>query len=267
MQMRTAKLLIAGVAVVVLMKCHQTLFTAPPGSSLRAFANPTSIPASGGVAVITAIVYDGTGQPVPDGTTVQFFTNLGRVDPTARTDDGTARANLVADGRSGKASVTVLIAGGSVPGPAPSPSATATTGATPTPTTTSSPAAGTVSQVVDVQIGATLPRRVLLSADPRNIPRAGPRFSTLTATVIDVDGNPVANTPVVFRLGEPGDPEFSESLESGGQPVYTNNNGQAVDRVFTSHPRDGGQKNIRVEAEAVTAAGVLSDPIFVGVNY
>ena len=86
--------------------CHQSIMTAPPGSTMGLIANPTFIPANGGVSVISAILYDGTGQPVPDGTVVQFFTTLGRIDPQARTNDGVAKANLVADGRSGVAKVS-----------------------------------------------------------------------------------------------------------------------------------------------------------------
>ncbi len=66
--------------------------------------------AHGGVSVITAIVLEPAafGTPVPDGTVVQFFTTLGRIDEQVKTKNGVARANLVADSRSGEAEITVM---------------------------------------------------------------------------------------------------------------------------------------------------------------
>jgi hypothetical protein len=261
MHMRTAKLLLAALAVVVLMKCSQSLFTAPPGSSMHLIPNPRTIPPNGGVSVITAVVTDGTGQPVPDGTIVQFFTDLGRIDPLGRTNDGIAKVNLVSDGRSGTANLKAFSGGGaqiSDSGASPTP------GATPAATGNGTGAATTAVETVLIGSASTL--TLILSADPRNIARDGPRFSTLTATVIDKDSNPIANIPVIFRAGSDKDEHFSASLESRGLPVYTDNNGQARDRVWTAQPRDGGTDLIPVSARTLTGAATEAATT-IGVNF
>lgn len=277
---------LAGGLVLAGSSCHQSIMTAPPGSTITMVANPGFIPAFGGVSVITAVVYDGTGQPVADGTVVQFFTDLGRVDEQGRTNDGVAKVNLVADGRSGKATVTGIIGGGVIPTPS------GTGGATPTPTpstnsasgalaggattadagaaasTTSTTSTASASASVPVTIGTALPKSVLLSADPRNISPSAPRYTTLTATVFGDSGNPIANIPVVFSIITRSDPDFSESLESGGRPVFTDTNGQARDRLFTSVPRDARSQSVEVEAVVVVGSDQLtSNSVIVGINY
>ncbi len=266
--------------VVVGSSCHQAIPVAPEGSSIAVIANPTTIPAYGGVSVITAILHDGTGQPVADGTVVQFFTDLGRIDEQGRTNDGVVRVNLVADGRSGIANVTASSGGGVV---APSSSPSGSPGATPSSTAsrigegrlfgTSGTASlasttGGVSQTISVKIGSSAPATVVISADPRNIASDAPRYTTLTATVFDGSGNPIANVPVVFRITEGSDPDFSEFVESGGRPTFTDNNGQAHDRLWTTRERDATAQTVKVEAVVVTSTELVSKtPVQIGINY
>lgn len=247
--------------VVIGSSCHQSIMTAPPGSTFSLFANPGFIPANGGVSIITAVVYDGTGQPVPDGTVIQFFTTLGRIDEQARTNDGVAKANLVADGRSGTAKVFAQSGGGSIPGTAP----TVTASGSPPP---SAGGGGGVNGAgpIDVEIGTVLPKSILLTAEPRNIASDAPRYTTLTASVFDASGNPIKNVPVVFSIVT--DNDFSESLESGGRPVYTDNNGQAHDRLWTSVARDAGAQPVVVQAQvAVGSTPLASNSLSIGINY
>ncbi len=266
----TSKLAITMLGMGLLATCHQSIFTAPPGSSIDIVANPTFIPANGGVSVITAIVFDATGQPVPDGTVVQYFTNLGRIDEQGRTNDGIAKVNLVSDGRSGTATVFAVIGGGDSPAPPATTTPTTTLAAAPNPRTasisaTASIATGTRSNEVTVDIGGVNPERLLLSADPRNIALGAPRFSTLTATVIDVDGNPVANIPVVFTLLKDNPDTYEERLDSRSLPVFTDNNGQARDRVFTSRPVESRPKEFIVTAELALGSVVRSVSVTIGV--
>lgn len=252
--------------------CHQAIQTAPDGSTVTLYANPKSIAAYGGVSVISALVYDNSGQPAADGTVVQFFTELGRVEEQGRTNDGVARVNLVADGRSGIAIVYGWVGGGAPPTTTPTatPSNTSVGGSAALATTESTGSTAQIastagsSSKVEVTIGSALPKTVVLSADPRNIARDAPRYSVLTATVFDKDGNPIARVPVVFRLT---DTDFTESLESGGQPVFTDNNGQAKDRVFTSMPRDGTEGKVTAVAVVVTDGEKSSNPVEIGINY
>jgi hypothetical protein len=211
--------------------------------------------------VISGLVIEPAGTPVPDGTVIQCFTNLGRVDEQGKTNDGVARVNLVADGRSGIATVTCTSGGDAV---APSPSSTTTTtvpaslvgissvGTVPG-ATAAAIAAQRTSASVEVTIGSALPALVIVTAFP---PRLTDRRSTLiTANVFDANGNPVANVPVIFQVvpaeGEDAVTGF-ERMDSQGTPTFTDNNGQAQDIMRTSYPADQPQRIARVSATTAT---------------
>lgn len=227
-------------AAAAQLTCHQAILTAPPGSTLTLFANPPFIPANGGVSVISALVIEPAGTPVADGTVIQCFTTLGRIDEQAKTNDGVARVNLVSDSRSGTAVVVCSSGGPAEAGPAPSPSPTAAPVPTP---------GGSGSGSVQVVIGAARPARVLVSADPNPIQPDGPRESVISAFVYDELGNPVANVPVHFSIQEA---TSTERLEGEGQPAFTDNNGRAQDVLRTQYPPSSPPKQVTVVATVPT---------------
>ena len=231
--MSSRKWALAALAVTQVM-CHQAILTAPPGSTLSLFANPPFIAANGGVSVISALVIEPAGTPVPDGTVVQCFSTLGRMDRQGKTNDGVARMNLVSDSRSGIAVVTCVSGGPAETGPAPSPSPTIA----PTP-------GGSGSGSVQVVIGTARPARVDVTADPNPIQPDGPRESVISAFVFDEFGNPIANVPVIFDISES---TSSERLESEGQPRFTDNNGRAQDVLRTQYPPSSPPKDVTVVA-------------------
>lgn len=188
------------------LKCHQVILTAPPGSSLTLFANPEFISANGGVSVISAFVIEPAGTPVADGTVVQFFTNLGRIDEQGKTNDGVARVNLIADSRSGTAKVTG-VSGGAAP---------STTGA-----------GGTTSSTVTVTIGNLNAKSIFVVADPPGISLTGSSF--IIANVFDGNGNPVVGAPVFFSIAATTSGSARDSLDSAGAPRFTDNDGRAFD--------------------------------------
>lgn len=242
------------------MTCHQAPMLAPPGSTLTLFANPTFIPAFGGRSVISALVIEPAGTPVADGTVVQFFTSLGRIDEQGKTNDGIARVNLVADGRSGTATVTA-VSGGEAVAPSPSPSPTPTPTAATAGTTSSAGVAVVGAAVsalqasasIEIAIGSSLPELVIVTAFP---PRLTDRRSTLiTANVFDANGNPVANVPVIFQVVPAGEGDVLtgfERMDSQGTPTFTDNNGQAQDIMRTSYPPLEPQRIARVSARTAT---------------
>jgi hypothetical protein len=207
------------------LTCHQALFTAPPGSVIFLSANPLDIPAHGGVSVVSALVVEEPGTVVPDGTVVQFFTNLGRIQEQGRTNDGVARVNLTSDARSGIATVSAISG------------------------------AAQVDADLSIRIGAVLPARVIVTASPPRIVLSVSRTAHVIATVLDDNGNPVPNVPVIFRVSTPA----TEFMESGGRPVFTDNNGRAEDVVRTQRPVGSPPGNITVEVVVLSA-----DPLTVG---
>jgi len=257
------------------LTCHQVILTAPPGSTLALFANPEFIPANGGVSVISALVTEPAGTPVPDGTVVQFFTNLGRIEEQGKTNDGVARVNLISDSRSGTATVRAFSGGPATSTPAASP------GASPSPGSGGGSTAGT-SGSVQVLIGTALPSNVLVTAFPGRV-TTDPRTSTIRAFVVDANGNPVPNVPVLFSLsqGTPvptptpsGSPSPSPTatpspntgvdfLNSRGQPIFTDNNGLAEDVLIVRTPPDAAARTVTITA---TTSNGKSGSVTVTIN-
>jgi hypothetical protein len=230
-----------GAAAAAHLTCHQVILSAPPGSAISLFANPPFIEANGGVSVISALVIEPLGTPVADGTVVQFFTTLGRIDEQAKTNDGVARVNLVSDSRSGIAVVTAVSgAPGGGSGPTPSPSPTAAPVPEP---------GGTGTGSVSVTIGNVRAETIRVTADPSSIQPDAPRESVISAFVTDVFGNPVANLPLIFEIVPP---VTTERLEGEGQPIFTDNNGRAQDVLRTHYPLDGPQKEVTVRVTLST---------------
>ncbi|MBN2371122.1 MAG: hypothetical protein JXO72_11620 [Vicinamibacteria bacterium] len=227
--------LLAATWLVLHVSCHQAIMTAPPGSTISLFANPPSIPAHGGVSIISALVMEPTGTVVADGTVVQFFTTLGRVDEQGKTNDGVARVNLVSDSRSGEAEVTAF-SGGSV-------------------STSGSTASTTATSKVTVTIGGKLPSKVQIVANPSTLTTR--RYADIIAFVYDENGNPLSRIPVLFSVTE-GDsgPAQWEHMESEGRPEFTDNNGRVHDVLRTSYPAHHDQRTVTVTA--TTGNGVSS---------
>jgi hypothetical protein len=207
-----ARAFVAAVAVGYL-SC-QSILTAPAGSEMTLVVNPEFVEAHGGVAVVSALLIETPatlGTPVADGTVVQFFTNLGRIEEQGRTNDGVARVNFISDARSGLATITAV--------------------------------SGGASATAEITVGSRRPARVIVTATPQRILES--RSSQILAVVLDEDGNPVPNVPVFFSTT--GTTEF---MESAGQPVFTDNDGRARDVLRTRYPRDAASKTVEVTATA-----------------
>ena len=226
MTMKKKTLAMAGLLAISQLTCHQAIFTAPPGSVIFLSANPADIPAHGGVSVISALVLEEPGTVVPDGTVVQFFTTLGRIQEQGKTNDGVARVNLTADSRSGTAEVVAVSGGAEADAP------------------------------LSIRIGAVLPSRVIVTASPPRIVLSVSRTTHVFATVLDENGNPVPNVPVVFRVAPAN--AATEFMESGGIPIFTDNNGRAEDVVRTQRPVGSAPGTITVEAVVLSGTPITT---------
>jgi hypothetical protein len=239
---------------VLFLTCHQALFTAPPDTSIQLIPNPGFIPANTGVSVITGILTESTGTPVADGVVMQCFTDLGRIDPEGRTNDGVAKVNLYADSRSGTANVQCVSGGPASGGTPTSTTTTPPPGSLTTSALRATGVAGTkfVSALAanagtaTVIIGSANPRSMIVTATPQRI--TTPRYTTIAANVFAADGNPVSNVPVFFSIDLASDPILQESLDSAGAPRYTDNNGRAVDILRTGYDPAEHPKTISVVA-------------------
>jgi hypothetical protein len=249
--------------VLFLGTCNQAIMTAPPGSTFATgtlVANPGFIASHGDVSVISGLLVKATGDPVADGTVVQFFTDLGKIDEQGKTNDGVVRVNLVSDSRSGTATIQAF-SGGTAVGPSfvDGPVVGFSTGSI---TGGSAVSAETATATATVIIGSARPSQIVVSADPPHITTG--RSTTILAQVFDKDGNPVANAPVIFTLdcGLPGC--SSERLASGGQAVFTDNNGRATDTLHTNSVVLN--RTVTVKATVPGAAGTTPGTTTVTIN-
>lgn len=280
------------------LTCHQALFVADPNSTMECTPNPEEIPADRGVSVVSCLVIDGTGNPVPDGVVVQFFTTLGRIPEQGRTNDGVVRVNFEATGRSGIANVTAT-SGGPATGGGGGSSTTTTSlsaersagGLAASGNQTTGALAGVMaaSDTFPIRIGNVNATRIEVTANPTRITENRP--ADITANVFDNAGNPVSGVPVFFSVESgvvtvptatptstatatatatpvPSAPAngggtATETLDSQGQPVFTDTNGQARDVLRTRWPRDAGPRPVTVIARTATGQ---NDTVVVGIN-
>jgi hypothetical protein len=246
--------LVAALLALTLPTCNQAIMTAPPGSEMTMFINPDIISSNGGVAVVSVLIMEATGTVVADGTVVQFFTTLGMIDEQGKTNDGVARVNLRANGRSGVADITAVSGGGAAP---PTPTTTTTTTLVSSRNVTGG--SGGADAAGSVTIGNFGAASVLVTADPSRLTTS--RSSQVTATVFDSDGNPLPGVPVYFSVSVGGETNF---VESGGRPKFTDSNGQAFD-VFRT--RNTLQGEATVLAQAPVGGGTfISDTIVIEIR-
>jgi len=165
--------------LIPIAACEWDPLLAPAGSAITLTSSPATVPADGSAEITAYVlkgaldpsstsgaVLPGVGTPVHNGTVVTFATTVGHMDPAeTKTTDGRAVARLVADGRSGVATITA--------------------------------SSGPASQSLDVTIGAAAAARVVATANPQSL-SAGGGTSTVQALVEDDEGNPVSGVPVTF---------------------------------------------------------------------
>jgi hypothetical protein len=153
-------------AAVFAGACDKLPLLAPSESTITLSTASTVVQANG-TTEIRATVLEPSGTPVQNGTTVTFTTNLGTVSPVeARTLNGVATVQFLGNGQSGKASIRAI-------------------------------SGGAASDPLEVSVGAAAAGRVSVNASPTSVPSSG-GSTTVTASVVDASGNPLAAVPVTF---------------------------------------------------------------------
>ncbi|MBM3134004.1 MAG: hypothetical protein FJZ89_01685 [Chloroflexi bacterium] len=182
---------VVGVAIVTATaggRWGTTNVTFTPGLpfTITVLASPLVMPIGGYTSTVTATARDQYGNLVSDGTRIDFSTNLGSVSPPfTGTVNGLATTALTSGNIVGTARVYAY--------------------------------SGVASGFVDVTFTVGLPRTVIVVAQPPSIPVAT-GTAVITATVLDIGNNPVANGTLVT---------FTSSLGSIIPIVTTTNNGIA----------------------------------------
>ena len=116
--------LVASLVALGAMACDKVPLTAPAGTVITLVSSTNVLPINGSTEVIAVLIENGTtgtgtgtgtggsssaGTPVHNGTLVTFTTSLGRIEPAeAHTVNGRVSVVLLADGRSGTATITAF---------------------------------------------------------------------------------------------------------------------------------------------------------------
>jgi PKD repeat protein len=169
-------------------------------TTLTISANPKTVDNFGGASTITlrAILADGT--PVADGTVVNLTADGGFVASQVTLIDGTGQTQFTSSNL--VETVTISAQSGELGQD------------------------GSISTTIDVVDGSIVLGTPLLTANPSNLLEIGGECE-ITMRVVDSDGLPVLGVPVTFST-ERG------TLRSNGQPVITDRNGLANDRLLLS---------------------------------
>jgi hypothetical protein len=164
------RVLAAAIAAVVAAGCEKVPLLAPTGSTIT-LTSSTPVLSANGQAQIVAQLIEAAGTPPHSGTHITFTTSLGAIQPAdAETDvNGRAIVMFLAGNNNGTAIITAS-------------SGAATTG---------------TNNALRIAVGSAAVGRVAVNANPTTVPAIG-GSSTITATVLDVNGNPLTSTPVQF---------------------------------------------------------------------
>lgn len=189
------------ICAFVAAACDKMPLVAPTGTAITLVATANALPVSGSTDIVAVLIEGalqggtgggttaGAGTPVHNGTVVTFTTTLGRIEPAeAKTTAGRATVRLVADGRSGTATVTAF--------------------------------SGGASQTLDVSIGAAAAERIAVTAAPQSLPGTG-GTTTISARVEDAQGNGIAGIPVAFSTSRGSLTQASAVSNAGGVATTT----------------------------------------------
>ncbi len=208
------------VQVAQLSDTTTVFYIVGPPASVTLSADSTSLPADGVTSTqVVATVFDAAGNPVVDGTRVDFSTDIGDITPTAQTVSGRAVAQFVS----------------SVTG-----------------TATLRASVNSISDLITIQLRPGPPNSILLSYDPNTLGvKDSGRNQTvsITADVIDSKNNPVVDgTFVRFSIfSAPGGGEFLSNTTA----IPTLNGKAEVS--LNSGVRSG---SVRILVEVTDASGV-----------
>jgi adhesin/invasin len=161
---------ILGLSLVTVAACEKVPLLAPTGSTITLTAAVNALPVGGSTDIIAQVI-EASGTPPHSGTRITFLTTLGTIEPSEVSTDvnGRATVKFKAGNANGTATITASSGG-------------ATTGS---------------EGAIRIAVGTAAVGNVIVTASPATVPAAGGQ-TTITARVLDVNGNPLGSTPVVF---------------------------------------------------------------------
>ncbi len=163
-------LAVAGLVSLLTVACEKVPLLAPTGSTITLTASANALSANGTTTIIGQVL-EPAGTPPHSGTHVTFTTTLGRVEPAEVSTDVSGRVTVTFHAGSANGTATIAALSGG-----------ATTG---------------TDGAVRISVGTAAVGNVAVNASPSTVPSAG-GSSTISAAVLDVNGNPLVGAPVSF---------------------------------------------------------------------
>ena len=160
----------AALAACLSASCQRVPLLAPSGSTITLTSATNALPAGGSTQIIAQVI-EPSGTPPHSGTQITFTTTLGTLQPDQVETDASGRAvtTFSAGGSNGTATITAISGGSSASG----------------------------NSAIKIALGTAAVGGVRVSANPTQVPAVG-GTATVTADVLDVNGNALPSAPVVF---------------------------------------------------------------------
>jgi PKD repeat protein len=168
--LRGRRLLLGFALAALAVSCEKQPLLAPTGSSITLTATSNALSANGSIPIVAQVI-EASGFPPHSGTQITFITTLGQIQPAeAQTDvNGQVSATFFAGGQNGTATITAISGGVN----------TGTSGG------------------LKIFVGTAAVGAVSIGANPLTLPASG-GSSTVSALVLDINGNPLVGSPVAF---------------------------------------------------------------------
>jgi hypothetical protein len=178
--------IVSGVLLpVVVSSCDKVPLLAPTGTTINLFATGNTVSLNSSIDLVATAIENGTdvgsgtgattstagaGTPVQNGTLISFTTTIGSIQPSeARTHNGQVTVKLVTGSQSGTATITAY--------------------------------SGGASKTLQLKVGTAAASRITVTATPQSLGSAG-GTATISASVTDEGGAPVAGIPVSFSTDQ-----------------------------------------------------------------
>jgi hypothetical protein len=210
--------------------CERVPLLAPTGSTITLVAQATALSSNGSTQILGQVL-EASGTPPHSGTHVTFTTSLGRIEPSEVSTDVGGRVTVTfhANGSSGTATIIALSGG-------------ATTGS---------------EGAVKIAVGTAAAGGVSLSANPAALGTSG-GTTTLTAFVIDVNGNPLVGVPVTFVTTAGSLGSGLATTDAQGRAITTLTTAQKADITASVGVTSGGDAGTTVKEAKLTVNVALA---------
>jgi adhesin/invasin len=155
---------------LVTIACQKVPLLAPTGSVITLSSAANALPLNG-TTTLTAQVVQASGTAPQSGTHVNFTTTLGSIQPANPVTDLTGRVTVTFTAGTASGTATVMASSGG--------------------------ASASGNNAVKIAIGAAAVGKINVGANPSTLRSTG-GTTTITATILDINGNVLPNLPVTF---------------------------------------------------------------------